>query len=496
MNTFKLTVHRGEESFTLCADGEKSILESLGTAHSPDSPCGGRGVCGKCGVELKGLLRSFEDGEIVAAEGRVLACRYAPAGDCEIWLEGKIEAEIETAECAKIIGGGEGLGLAIDVGTTTVAAALYDLKSGECLAEKSEFNAQRIFGADVISRMEHCRKGRFSELCGLTQNQLAALAENPDEIKKVTVAGNTVMLHLAAGLDPSGLAVPPFTPQSLFGNTAKSPLWKNAELYYSRCVSSYVGGDVTAGMLYCGMQNAEGTQLYVDIGTNGEIAMGNKDGYVTCATAAGPAFEGAEIECGMNACEGAVDSVRAENGDIVAHVMGGGEAKGICGSGLIDAVAVLLELGLISKSGRLLDKAKAPENLQSRFTEIEGVRAFVIRDGVYVTLHDIHKIQLAKAAIRAGIETLTGEAEITRLTVAGGFGKHINVKNAIRIGLLPDLTEEKICQAGNAAAKGAALLLNDGEREKLRTLAEKCSYIDLSTAKEFSEKYIKNLNFQ
>lgn len=495
MNTFKLTVHRGEESFTLCNHGEKSILESLGTAHSPDSPCGGRGVCGKCGVELKGLLRSFEDGKIMAVEGRVLACRYAPAGDCEIWLEGKSDAKIETAESAKIMGGGEGLGLAVDVGTTTVAAALYDLKSGECLAEKSELNAQRIFGADVISRMEHCRKGRFSELCELTQNQLRALVENPDDIKKAVIVGNTVMLHLAAGLDPSGLAVPPFTPMSLFGNTAKSPLWKNAEVYYSPCVSAYVGGDVTAGMLCCGLQNAEGTQLYVDIGTNGEIAIGNKDWYMTCATAAGPAFEGAEIACGMNAYEGAVDSVRTENGDIIAHVIGGGAAKGICGSGLIDTVAVLLELGLISRSGRLIDREKVPENLQSRFTEIDGVRAFIIRDGVYITLHDIHKVQLAKAAIRAGIETLTGDAEITRLTVAGGFGKHINVKNAIRIGLLPDLPEEKIRQAGNAAAKGAALLLNDGEREKLCALAEKCGYLDLSSAKEFSEKYIENLNF-
>lgn len=495
MNCFQLKVHCGDETVTLCADGEKSILESLGTTHAPESPCGGRGICGKCSVELKGLLRSFDSGEIAEINGRVSACRFAPAGDCEIWLNRQSKVRIETAEKLKISGGGEGLGLAIDLGTTTVAAAVYDLPTGECLAEKSELNAQRIFGADVLSRIEHCRKGQLEEICRVTEKQLSSLTEENEKISRVSIVGNTVMEHLAAGLNPTYMAIPPFTPKSLFGECARSDIWPNAEVYFARCVSAYVGGDIAAGMLACGLENAEGLQLYVDIGTNGEIAMGNRHGYKTCATAAGPAFEGAEIECGMNAAEGAIDAVWAENGEIFAHVIGEGKAKGICGSGLIDAAAMLLDLGLLGRNGRLISVDKAPENLKSRFTEREGVRAFLLCDEVYVTQHDIRKIQLAKAAIRAGIETLMKNEEISMLTVAGGFGKHLNVRNAMRIGLIPHIPEEKVRQVGNAAAKGAALLLEDAAEEKLRAFADSFEYVDLSSAKEFSEKYISYLNF-
>lgn len=496
MKTFRLTVHSGEETLTLCADSEKSILESLGTTrHSISAPCGGRGLCGKCEVELKGLLRSLTGGAAEYVSGKVHACRYAPAGDCEIWINQRSGAVIEAAEKQKIKGGGGGFGLAVDIGTTTLAAAVYDLSTGECIAEKTELNAQKSFGADVLSRIEHCRRGSFAELLAVTEKQLASLAEDNEKITRVSIVGNTVMLHLAAGLDPSGIAVPPFTPQSLFGEYAKSDVWKNAEVYFARCVSAYVGGDVLAGMLASGLQAAEETQLYVDIGTNGEIAMGNRHGYKTCATAAGPAFEGAEICCGMNAAEGAIDSISVENGEIIARVIGGGRAVGICGSGLIDAVAVLLELGLLSKNGRLIPAEKAPENLCRRYTEVDGVRAFILCDDVYITLHDIRKVQLAKAAIRAGIETIMQGENIGTLTVAGGFGKHLNVKNAVRIGLIPDIPEEKIRQVGNAAARGAALLLQSGEAERLAAFAEKFSYVDLSSTKEFSEKYIQYLNF-
>lgn len=492
MKNYSLTVHCGGETRVLCADGEKSILESLGTAHiSVDAPCGGRGVCRKCTVELKGILRAFEGNNIIEADGEVLACRYAPAGDCEVWLAPEEELRIATGEKSTIAGGGEGLGLAIDIGTTTVVSALYDLGTGECLGEKSELNAQRGFGADVISRIEHCRKGSFEDICECTAKQLSQLGEK-DNITRVSIVGNTVMEHLAAGLDPTPLAVPPFTVRSLFGEAVKSAVWPEAEVYFARCVSAYVGGDVLAGMYACDMQNAEGLQLYVDMGTNGEIAMGNREGYVTCATAAGPAFEGAEISCGMHAAKGAVDRVWTENGEIFIHVIGGGRAKGICGSGLIDAVAVMLELGIVGKSGRLMSIDKYAD----RYTVIDGAKSFAIAEGVYLTAHDIRKVQLAKAAIRAGIETLLGGREITGLTVAGGFGKYINIRSAVKIGLLPHVSEDIINQGGNAAAKGAVLLLEKGRKEELMSLAERCSYHDLSSSAEFSKNYIDYLNFR
>ncbi|MDO4815776.1 MAG: ASKHA domain-containing protein [Bacillota bacterium] len=495
MNSFQIRVHCGEECFTLCADGEKSILQSLGTTHGPNAPCGGRGVCGKCRVELKGLLRSLDSGEITETEGEILACRYAPTGDCELWLPPENEAIIAVAENVKISGGREGLGLAVDIGTTTIVSALYDLKTGECVAEKSELNAQRVFGADVVSRMEHCRKGSFDELYACMEKQLSALAEDKDKISRVSIVGNTVMQHFAAGLDPSDMAVPPFEVKSLFGAQRSLNVWPDADVYFARCISAYVGGDVVAGMLACGLQDAEEPCLYVDIGTNGELAIGDKRGYKTCATAAGPAFEGAEISCGMNAAEGAIDRVWTEKGEIRTHVLGGVRARGICGSGIIDAVAVLLDLGLISRSGRLVARDKAPAELRSRFVEKNGTRAFSLCDGVYLSLRDIHKVQLAKAAIRGGIELLLKGKAVKEIIVAGGFGKYMNVISAIKIGLLPPVSESIVRQAGNAAAKGAAMLLDRAAEEKLRALADKCTYVDLSSSEEFSESYISYLNF-
>ena len=258
-----------------------------------------------------------------------------------------------------------------------------------------------------------------------------------------------------------------------------------ADVYFAKCVSAYVGGDILSGMLACNLQNERDTVLYVDIGTNGEIVLGNCDGFFCCATAAGPAFEGAEIECGMSAEAGAIDAVWSENGEFRIHVIGDCKAIGICGSGLIDAVAVMLNEKIIGKSGRFLKGC----------AELNGVKAFKLSDKVYITAHDIHKVQLAKAAIRAGIETLAGKTHIDKLIIAGGFGRSINIENAVKIGLLPDFCAEKIRQVGNAAALGAALLLEPDNETILDELAEKCTYVDLSSSDEFSENYIKNLNF-
>lgn len=488
-----LCVHLGDQAVRVSADSEKTIWESLKAAGlSVNAPCAGRGVCGKCLVRCRGLLRFSGDIAARFCDETVQACRSYPAGDCELWPESG-DMSILSGEAIKIQGGGEGKGLALDLGTTTVAAAIYDLASGECLRLLTEPNAQRIFGADVVSRMECCRKGELSKMLDVTEKQLAGLTAG-EEISRVSVVGNTVMEHLAAGLDPSSIAVPPFAPQSLFGEKIKSHIWDSADVYLARCVSGYVGGDVLAGLLACGLHNSNTTQLYVDIGTNGEIAVGDKNGYTTCATAAGPAFEGAEIECGMSALPGAVDRVWAENGEIFCHVIGEGEAKGLCGSGIIDAVALLLDLKLIGKSGRFIAKEKAPENLRERFCVQAGGRAFLLTDTVYITQKDIRRVQLAKAAIRAGIETVSAGKEIDRITVAGGFGRYIDIRSAVRIGLLPE--GMRMEQAGNAAATGAALLLREEARTELEKFAEKCSYLDLSTSAEFSQRFIRELDFE
>lgn len=484
MKNFVLTVRRGDEKFTVAANGENSILSVLQNADiaAVEAPCGGRGVCGKCAVEIKGLVRYIETGEVSEVDGEALSCRCAPAGDCEIHLKTQGEMNIAVPDAVSLSGGKDGFGLAVDIGTTTIAMSLYDLTTGKCIAQKSEMNRQSIFGADVISRIEHCRKDSAEALFNCLDRQLSEMVSDMPPLSKISVVGNTVMQHFAARLNPAPLAVPPFTVQSLFGEHRAQ---NGIDVYLSKCVSAYVGGDVLAGMLACNLQNESSTVLYVDIGTNGEIVLGNKDGFTCCATAAGPAFEGAEIECGMNASAGAIDSVRMKNGKLCAHVIGEGKAAGICGSGLIDAVAVLLENGFIGKSGRFI----------KGFSEVNGAKAFILRDNVYLTARDIHKLQLAKAAIRAGIEVLLKEKTVDEIIIAGGFGRYINIKNAVKIGLLPENCAEKIRQVGNAAALGAALLLEPDNETVLNSIAEKCSYKDLSSTDEFSELFIKNLNF-
>lgn len=482
MKNFNLSVKNGGSYAAVYANGENSILDALRSAGcaAVSAPCGGRGVCGKCGVHVKGKVRNLETGEITDVDGTVSSCRYAPASDCEIEIA-ESAMDIEAAENVKLCGG-EGKGLAVDIGTTTIVMSLYDLTTGERIAQKSARNNQTSFGADVISRIEHCRKGSADALFTCLDTQLSEMCKDFGEITKAAIVGNTVMEHFAAHLDPTPLAVPPFKPQSLFGEHKKH---KNTDVYLSKCVSAYVGGDILAGMLACDLQDEEDTVLYIDIGTNGEIVLGNREGFSCCATAAGPAFEGAEIECGMSAEVGAIDAVWACNGEIFTHVIGETEARGICGSGLIDAVAVMLENKIIGRSGRLAKNC----------TEVNGVKAFMLSDRVYITAHDVHKVQLAKAAIRAGIETLADKCDVSKLIIAGGFGKHINTENAVKIGLIPEFCAEKIRQAGNAAALGAALLLRSENEIKLNALYEKCSYVDLSTSEEFSKLYIENLNF-
>lgn len=492
MSDHCLTVHAGGEEKNIYSDGAKSLLSVLREAgfSAPDAPCGGHGTCGKCRVFVRGMVRMDR---ICEVSGEVCACTAYPAGDLEIFLTDTADAEAENTAPAGIAGGSEGYGLAVDLGTTTVSAALYDLASGKRSGINTHPNAQRAYGADVVSRIEFCRKGDMQTLFNLTSRQLASFCPEPERVTQCVIVGNTVMEHFAAGLDPSPLAVPPFQAQSLFGDVRTLAAFPKARSYFTRCAGAYVGGDVLAGMMACDLDNADGLRLYVDIGTNGEICMGNHECFSVCATAAGPAFEGAEISCGMRAAQGAIDRVSVENGDLRLHVLGDCAPKGICGSGLIDACAALLELRLIGPSGRFINRDKAPEQLRWRFTAVNGVRAFSLCEGVALTSDDIHALLLAKAAIRAGIETLLNGRQPDSITVAGGFGNYLSIPNAVRIGLLPSGCEVR--QVGNSAFRGAIMLLADENRARLQALSEKCSYVELSSSEQFYQNYLSMLRF-
>ncbi len=494
-----LVEHRGGYIFLEAVPGE-SLLDVLRRGGCKvTAPCGGNGTCGKCHVRL------LEGGK----ERTVLACR-TPAQDCHVLLDedkgGLICAD--TGMHADVSGGREGLGAAVDIGTTTVAVKLFDLSDGRSLGTKSAWNTQTPYGADVITRcqyiMEH--EDGLSLLSGLIREQVFNMVDElrgERNVKELFVAGNTVMQHIFAGLSPVSLAVAPFTALSLFDGGV--PLReRDMELFYSPCVAAYVGGDITAGLLSTGLYEKEGRFLFLDVGTNGEMALGGKDGFLCCAVASGPAFEGAGISCGMASLEGAVSRVKWKNNSLSLQVIGGGTPRGICGSGLLELLALLLEKGIVDESGWLLPPEEAPESFGQWLDEDEnGNGIFYLTEdrSVYFSAADVRQLQLAKAAVAAGICVLTEAAgirieDVDRLYLAGGFGAHLDPQSATVIGMLPDCLRDKTVCVGNSSLAGAALALLDREkREELLKIKGKCRYLELSGNRAFNRLYPEHMMF-
>jgi len=517
MELVTITVLRGDTEEKILANPQESILSALrGEDYTePDAPCGGQGTCRKCSVTVTGRVRSLDGyGERSVENEQLLACRYAAVEDCTVVLKAKEKMNVVTTGAGAIAGGGEGLGFAVDIGTTTVASFLYDLETGTRLGAEGGRNAQRSYGADVISRITCASEGKLPQLRDAVRRQLTGMAEElckkcgkeTRDLRRVRIAGNTVMEHLFDGLDPTNIGTAPFTPESLFGDHRPSKacmpeLDADADVYLCPCVAGYVGGDITAGLVASGAHKATGLWLYVDIGTNGEMGLGNQDGFVCCATAAGPAFEGAEIACGMDGSAGAIDKVKVVDGDVEVHVIGEGKAIGICGSGLIDAISAMLKVGAVTEAGRMLPPEDAPEKIRERiFRREDGSLAFMLKDGVYIAAQDIREVQLAKSAIRAGAETLLQlqgktAGDLTDLVIAGGFGSFIDKQSALHIGLLPQVPLEKISHVGNAAGAGAALCLTDAGEAVLEQFNEKCTYLELSSSREFMENYVDYMAF-
>lgn len=492
-------IHGSAKTTVKCEKGTL-LMEALRRAGAaPASPCGGRGTCGKCVVTI-----SDEEGP-----RKVLACRTYVTGDCYVTVpvdNGDVTWN-DTMGTAGYYGGTapgrEGLGLAVDLGTTTVAVKLYDLSSGKLLGIKSEWNAQKPYGADVITRIQYCMDNEdgLGLLSDEVRRQIRKMAgflcmkksREPGDIKEVFLCGNTVMQHIFAGISPNSIASVPYEPETLFddGNPQKI---LSAGTYLAPCVAGYVGGDITCGLLGSGLWEKSGKNLFIDVGTNGEMALGGKDGFVSCAVACGPAFEGAGIACGMQALDGAISKVRVNCGVLEFDVIGGGSAKGICGSGLLDLVACLLELGAINKRGKL-DPA-------SPLVVGKGADARInlTEDGsVYLCQKDVRQLQLAKAAVAAGIKVLLAEeglkvSDLDGLYLAGGFGNRLDPISAAKIGMLP--SELEVHTVGNSALAGAEdSLLDPRLRQALISIKNNCRYIELSTSSSFSEEYINQLNF-
>lgn len=489
MPEYKITILESGEKKQILSDGGKTLLELLqGAGSQIHAPCGGSGTCHQCTVTVTGVCRAHDGSERMYTSEKALACRLFPAGDVEVSVT-RAGGERILSDAIDIPAGGKGLGLAVDIGTTTVAMYLYDLETGKCLDKMGEMNAQRAFGSDVISRIRRASEpDGLDLLSGAIRRQIEhaarRLCPETEKINYISIAGNTVMEHIFAGLSPESIGVAPFEPLSLFGTELDasellSGFAPDCRLYICPAVAGYVGGDITAGLLSSGAFESESTVLFVDIGTNGEMGLGGKNGFICCATAAGPAFEGAEMECGSPAQDGAINKVEK---DLSFTVLGDTEPKSICGSGIIDAVAALLYNEIVDETGRM-----------------DGEK-YSFAENVWLTGKDIRQLQLAKAAVRAGVETLlkkTGEkySDISRVLIAGGFGAYMRTESACAIGLLPPELLGRISHVGNSAGKGASLALTQQGRAQLAAVSGLCRYEELSASPLFNDCYIESMMF-
>jgi uncharacterized 2Fe-2S/4Fe-4S cluster protein (DUF4445 family) len=419
-------------------------------------------------------------------------------------------------------------GLAFDLGTTTVVATLLDLSTGTPAAVASMLSKQQPFGADVISRisavmMDPAALDLLARMAHETMSELAAdvcaeAAVALSDVVEVALAGNATMTHLALGIDPEPLGIAPFIMAARqFPGVRAADLGlavhPRARAFVFPALGAYVGGDITAGLLAAGMGRDSRTRLFIDIGTNCEIVLGNREWLVGTAAPAGPAFEGAAIRCGMRAADGAIEGVTITPGGVSLKVIGDAEPAGLCGSGLVDAVAGLVSAGLLDSSGRFVPEEQAAAQLPalaSRLTRLESGRVFVlawlgepgdVEHSVYLSQRDVRELQFAKAAIATGWSILLQQAglrpgDVQQVLLAGSFGSYLSPASAIRLGLVPRLPVLRVVSAGNVAGEGAKMaLLSVRERAGALALLEEVRYVELSDRADFNDRFVEQLQF-
>ncbi len=410
---------------------------------------------------------------------------------------------------------GRRFAIAFDLGTTTVVATLLDVGTGTPVAVRSQLNKQQPFGADVISRISATMLDadaleRLRTLAAETLQELALeVCEqggvDPAEVYEVALAGNATMTELALGIDPEPIGVAPFVMASrsypdLPAAELGLALHPRARATVFPALGAYVGGDVVAGLLATGMTRDRRLRLFIDVGTNCEVALGSAERILCTAAPAGPAFEAAQIRCGMRAAAGAVEVVRVreDEGELELDVIGGVEPTGICGSGLVDAVAELVRVGVLDPSGRFVDD---PPVLGDRLDTVGEERVFRLADGVYLSQRDVRELQFAKAAIATGWRLLVEqlgieEGEIQQVLLAGSFGSYLSPASAVRIGLVPRLALPRIVSAGNVAGEGAKMaLLSIQERHAAAALLDEVTYVELSDRPDFNDRFVEQLAF-
>ena len=411
----------------------------------------------------------------------------------------------------------ECFGVAFDVGTTTLVGTLMNLRTGMAAAVSSTLNGQAPFGADVISRISHAMNGTesleelktavVSTMNGILDELYREAGVSPGRTYEAVVVGNVTMLHLLLGIDPTPISMMPFTPtfmDALSVPAREVGLRIHPEGYIQTlpALGAYVGADIVSGVLATGIAREDKIRVFVDVGTNGEIVIGSSQRTLATAAPAGPAFEGSQIKCGMRATDGAIEGVTL--GDTVELQVIGGDvpAQGLCGSGLVDAVAQLLNVGLLDHSGRMLSAAEAGDHpLAARLIEVEGVKAFLLAEGVYLSQRDVRELQFAKGSIATGIKVLmdilgVSAADLDEIFLGGSFGSYLNPESAKIIGLVPPVDVDKIIAVGNSAGEGAKIaLLSYRERQVAFELPSRIEYVELSGRTDFNDSFVSVLRF-
>ncbi len=475
-----------------------SSLETVLAPYGIEFPCGGGGGCRGCRVRvIKGALtigpemaRAFTAKELAA--GWRLACRARVEGPLTLEVA-QWASPVLGDDSRLVVEAANGTGIAIDLGTTTLVVQHVDLGTGEVLAVRTALNPQVAHGADLMSRISFALDGGAQVLANAIRSALGdMIAELPQRgsVRAVMLVGNTVMHHLFCGIDVDPLARFPFLPKT-GGEQIFTPadlgwdLPRRATVCFLPCLGGLVGSDVLAGVLAVEMAGNGGLCALIDLGTNGEIVVGNSERLLCASTAAGPAFEGGRIRMGMRAAAGAIARVAVRDGQLACQVMGGGEARGICGSGLVDAAAAGLELGAIAANGRLAG----------------GVRDFPLLAGVGITQADIRELQLAKAAIAAGLRILTGHwgadlGALDTVYLAGAFGSYLNVASAQRIGLI-EVDPARVRPVGNTALRGAKMhLLSPSRRDgRIAGIRARTEHLSLAADPRFQEIFVDCLPF-
>lgn len=524
METYNIRVKRNQNVFRVQGkEGERLLDVLIKNGIYISAACGGKGICGKCKVQMteNPTKVTKEDrsyfSEEALAEGWRLACLAVPEADCAVTIESDDESGFEVVSSYQNEKHGAAekketfYEIGIDIGTTTIAIHLIGGESHQICEVYSAVNRQRAYGADVVSRIQASNEGKREELKRSIQKDLLdgichvvhAAGISPAQVTRIAIAGNTTMGHLFMGYSCETLGLYPFTPVNIETISGAFPelfdmmpeeakAFADTKVILLPGITTYVGADIVAGMLYCNMDRAKKPCLLIDLGTNGEMAVGKEGRFLVTSTAAGPAFEGGNISCGMGSVQGAICNVQIDGKMVQLSTIGKKAPIGLCGTGVIETVYELLKEELIDESG-MLDEDYFDDGYELTKTP-EG-------EPIVFTQKDVREIQLAKSAVRAGVETLllrygVTYDEIDTVYLAGGFGYKIDLKKAVGIGLLPEELREKIVAVGNSSLGGAlASLTREDALRRMEQIAASSEEISLSADKDFNQFYMDYMFF-